>query len=125
MVTCLERTDLLTLLYVMFHCVFVTFPCDVMGQVWCLIVSIPDICLYFYFYGVKCQLYILAIMCVALSVVVLVSLSRGTMGWYWSFLLIFFSPAKLYISERNRQNALQMSKKKNWTKDIQRCQRVN
>ena len=26
----------------MFYCVFVTFPCDVLGQVWCLIVLIPD-----------------------------------------------------------------------------------
>ena len=24
---------------------FVTLPCDGLGQVWCLIVSIPDICL--------------------------------------------------------------------------------
>ena len=24
-------------------CVFVTFPCDVLGQVWCLIVLIPDL----------------------------------------------------------------------------------
>ena len=35
-VTCWEKADLLALLYVMFYCVFVTFPCDVMGQVWCL-----------------------------------------------------------------------------------------
>ena len=34
-VTCWERADLSALLYVMFHCVFVTFPCDVMGPVWC------------------------------------------------------------------------------------------
>ena len=39
---------LLALLYVLFYCVFVTFPCGVLGQVWCLIVSIPDLCpLYF------------------------------------------------------------------------------
>ena len=30
------------LLYVMLYCVFVTFPCDVLGQVWCWIVSSPD-----------------------------------------------------------------------------------
>ena len=30
-----------SLLYVMFSCVFVTFPCDVKGQVWYLVVSIP------------------------------------------------------------------------------------
>ena len=42
--------DLLALLYVIFYCVFVTFPCGVLGQVCCLIVSIPDICLLSYFY---------------------------------------------------------------------------
>ena len=43
------RADLLALLYVMFYFVFVTFPCGVLGQVWCLIVSIPGLCLIFYF----------------------------------------------------------------------------
>ena len=32
------------LLFVMVNCVFVTFPCVVLGQVWYLIVSIPDLC---------------------------------------------------------------------------------
>ena len=32
------------LLFVMFNCIFVTFPCSVLGQVWHLIVSIPDLC---------------------------------------------------------------------------------
>ena len=31
------------LLFVMFNCVFVTFPCGILGQVWYLIVSIPNI----------------------------------------------------------------------------------
>ena len=31
------------LLFVMFNCVFVTFPCGILGQVWYLIVSIPDL----------------------------------------------------------------------------------
>ena len=48
-VTCWERADLLALLYVMFSCVFVTFPCGVLGRVWYLIVSIPDLCLLTYF----------------------------------------------------------------------------
>ena len=47
--TCWERADLLALLYVMFNCVFVTFPCGVLGQMWCLIVSIHDLCLLSYF----------------------------------------------------------------------------
>ena len=32
------------LLFVMFNCVFVTFPCGILGQVWGLIVSILDLC---------------------------------------------------------------------------------
>ena len=47
-VTCWERAELLALLYVAFYRVFVTFPCDVLGRVWCLIVSIPDLCLLSY-----------------------------------------------------------------------------
>ena len=46
-VTCWERADLLDLLYVMFYCVFVTFSCGVLGQVWRLIVLIPDLCVFF------------------------------------------------------------------------------
>ena len=41
-VTCWERAGLL---YVMFSGVLDTFPCGVLGEVWYLIVSIPDICL--------------------------------------------------------------------------------
>ena len=44
-VTCWERANLLTLLYVMFSCVFVPFPCGVLGQVRYLIDLILDICL--------------------------------------------------------------------------------
>ena len=44
-VTCRERAGLLVLLCVMFYCVFDTFPCGVLGQICCLIVSIPAICL--------------------------------------------------------------------------------
>ena len=35
--------------FVMSNCVFVTFPCDILGQVWHLIVSNPDICPLSYF----------------------------------------------------------------------------
>ena len=35
------------LLFLMFNCVLVTFPCGILGQVWYLIVSIPDLCLLF------------------------------------------------------------------------------
>ena len=46
-VTCFDMAGLLALLFAMFYCVFVTFPCGVLGQVWCLIVSIFDLCLFF------------------------------------------------------------------------------
>ena len=45
LLACWERADLLTLLYVLFPCVY-----DVSGQMWYLIVSIPDLCLLLYFY---------------------------------------------------------------------------
>ena len=35
--------------FVMFNCVFVTFPCGFLGQVWYLIVLIPDLCQLSYF----------------------------------------------------------------------------
>ena len=49
-VTCWERADIFALLYVMFSCVFVTFPYGVLGQVCYLIVLIPYLCLLFNFY---------------------------------------------------------------------------
>ena len=47
--TCRESANLLAFLYVTFYCVFVTFPYCVLGQVWYLIVSIPDLRLLTYF----------------------------------------------------------------------------
>ena len=38
------------LLFVMFKCVFVTFPFGILGQVKYLIVSIPDLCCLSYFH---------------------------------------------------------------------------
>ena len=32
------------LLFVIFNCVFITFPCGILGQVWYLIVSFLDLC---------------------------------------------------------------------------------
>ena len=43
-----QRAGLFSLLCVTFYCVFVTFPCGVLGQVWYLIVSISDLCLLSY-----------------------------------------------------------------------------
>ena len=50
-VTCSERASLLACMYVKFCCVFVTFPCGTLGQVWYLIVSIPNLCLLTYFHS--------------------------------------------------------------------------
>ena len=47
-VTCWERADLLTLVCDV-NCVFVTFPCGILGQVWYLIVSYSDLCRLSYF----------------------------------------------------------------------------
>ena len=58
------------LLFVMFNCIFVTFPCGILGQVWYLIVSIPDLCrflnvmkmgreLYIYFLHVSRFIYLI------------------------------------------------------------------
>ena len=57
-ITCWENADLLTLLCVMFSCVFVTFPYGVSGQVWYLIVSIPDDALFFTFYIHNCIIHV-------------------------------------------------------------------
>ena len=35
--------------FVMSYCVFVTFPCGILGQVWYLVESIPDLCRISYF----------------------------------------------------------------------------
>ena len=48
-VTCWERANFLALFSVMFYCGYVTFPYGILGQVWNLIVSIPDLCLVTFF----------------------------------------------------------------------------
>ena len=48
-VSCWDMTDPLALLFVMLSCSFVIFPYGVLGQVWYLIIWIPDICLLPYF----------------------------------------------------------------------------
>ena len=42
--TCWERAYLLALVGDV-YCIFVTFPCGILGQVCSLIVSFPDLCL--------------------------------------------------------------------------------
>ena len=41
------------LLFVMSNCDFVTFPCGILGQVWYLIVLIPDLCHLSYYYNLR------------------------------------------------------------------------
>ena len=48
-VTCLKGVTS-WLLFVMFYCVFVTFLCGILGQVWNLIVSIPDLATFLTFF---------------------------------------------------------------------------
>ena len=57
-VTCWERADLLALVGDV-NCIFVTFPCGILGQVWNLIVSFPDLCHLCYFHK--------STMCIAFS----------------------------------------------------------
>ena len=47
-VTCSERADLLALAGDV-YCIFVIFPCGIVGHMWYLIVSFPDLCLLSYF----------------------------------------------------------------------------
>ena len=47
-VICWERAGLLALVGDI-YCIFVTFPCCILGQVWYLIVSFPDLCRLSYF----------------------------------------------------------------------------
>ena len=48
MVTCWETADLLVFVFDDYLC-FVTFPGGILGRVWYLIISIPDLCRLFYF----------------------------------------------------------------------------
>ena len=45
-----KKADLLALVGV--NCIFVTFPCGILGQVWYLIVSFPDILQSFFFFDI-------------------------------------------------------------------------
>ena len=62
MVTCWERADLLALVGDV-YCIFVTFSCGILGQVWYLklIVSFPDLCLNSYFSNAHPGLHCLSI----------------------------------------------------------------
>ena len=103
-VTCWEKADLLALLCIMFSCVFVTFPFGVSGQVWYLIVAIPDLCVLLYF-------------CELCDCSWSVSLPRGAIGWpvnvafpgHTHFLFFLF---QLLLTSQPRSSRLQQTAKK-------------
>ena len=72
LVTCWERADLLALVSDV-YCIFVTFPCGILGQVWYLIILFPDLCRLSYFALI---LYLLLSGCRCS-----ISLLRGVVGW--------------------------------------------
>ena len=55
-VTCWERADLLALVSD-FYCIVVTFSCGILGQVWYLIVLIPDLYRVSYLHGGQCSIH--------------------------------------------------------------------
>ena len=45
-VNCWERANLLAFVGDVIFCILVTFPCGILGQVWYLIVSFPDLTIF-------------------------------------------------------------------------------
>ena len=69
-ITCCERADLFALLYMMFSCVFVTFPYGFLCHVWYLILLIADFCLLPYFTYLTLQggaSFVIWVSCLSLS----------------------------------------------------------
>ena len=81
-VTCWERADLLALVGDVYY-IFVTFPCGILGQVWYLIVLIPDICLLFHleFFFWKSVSIFINIIVYASGDSVLLCVCVGWWGW--------------------------------------------
>ena len=75
----------------MFSCVFVTYRCGVLGQVWYWIVSIPEICLLPYF-GLQCVIwYFLIILACIFKKELKNNKTKSTN---------FYPPTKGYLRER-------------------------
>ena len=72
-VTCWERADLLALVGDV-YCIFVTFPCGILGQVWYLIVSFLDLCRLSYIYNDTTQ-----------RICICVSANIGSIDFTWLF----------------------------------------
>ena len=87
-VTCWEGLTSWSL-FVMFYCVCVTFPCGILGQVWYLIVSIPDLCRVSYF---ECHHVIKFWLGVCISLTSKFYLSQNDMCFY------FFKQSFSYIT---------------------------
>ena len=76
--------------FVMLNCVFFTFPCGFLGQVWCLIVSIPDICP-FLLLCCFCHMYT-CVVTFQLLVLLWFRNERDCLRCNYSYLFIFDSP---------------------------------
>ena len=74
------------LLFVIFNCVFVTFQCGILGQVWYLIVSILDLCRLSYF---------------AFKVAMLWGLQAVSLQYYDDYVYTFVCILRICISTRN------------------------
>ena len=59
---CWESADLLALVADV-YCTFVTFACGILGQVWYLVVSFPDLCRLSYFQCILLALNLCPIFC--------------------------------------------------------------
>ena len=73
--TCWERADLLARVGDV-YCILVTFPCGILGQVWYLIVSFPDLCHISYF-----QKLIVACKTLKLSILVITMVRSTVTQW--------------------------------------------
>ena len=83
--TCLERADLFAFLCVLFSCKFVTFPYGVPGQVWYLVVSIPDL---YFLYGIATAL-------INISITMMNSFHEHIPG------IMVLGPCTLYLQPHN------------------------
>ena len=120
-----ERADLLALFCVMFSCVFVTFPCGVLGQLWYLIVSLPDFCTLTYFFFSshggflgKCWP-IGSLVCDVFLRQVFVAFPRGVLGQVWCLIVsilifVFFLTFLIYTYAKYHHRETTISIHKLW-----------
>ena len=93
-VTCWKRADLLALVGDV-YCIFVTFPCGILGQVWYFIVSFPHLCILSYFGSTFSTWYTLIIQMQRLGIILGVIPRRYF--FCGSFFLFMFHVCLYYI----------------------------